>query len=103
MKLFKQSLPKPKSQVQEVFFILLKDAKGKPEEKRGVSRKEFMDIAFVLNAPGRICDLRNQGVVISRKLINRKNKFGRDITYSEYFIPRQFDELMESIYKAMVK
>jgi len=53
---------------------------------KGLSRKDFMDIAWVMNAPQNIMKLRHSGVAIICKSVSRVNKFGRDITYGVYVI-----------------
>jgi hypothetical protein len=102
--LFKKGLPKPTNQQTEVFYLLLKDARRhKNEKQRGISRKEFMDDAFVLNAPDVIRKLRREGIIIHRHEVEKKNKYGRDIRYSRYYIPLLFDETMEFLYLKMNK
>lgn len=76
MKAIDYDLPKPTSQVEEVFYLLLK--------KGVLSRKEFMNISSVLNAPDCINILRNRGVSIDTTEVKSVNRFGRDVKHCYY-------------------
>ena len=71
-------LPQPKSQVQEVLYILLK------HRTEGVTRFGFMRIAYVMNVPQAIRRLRNRGVRITTLQSKFRNKFGNKVTLGTY-------------------
>ena len=72
-------LKKPTSQTQEVLFELIKNPKG-------LTRIELMKRSFVLNAPQQILLLRSKGVDIQTEILERVNKFGREIKYGKYIL-----------------
>tara|TARA_R110000796_G_scaffold120506_3_gene234668 strand:+ start:4361 stop:4684 length:324 start_codon:yes stop_codon:yes gene_type:complete len=80
----------PKNQRLEVFYLLL----NHPE---GLSRKDFMDMAYVMNAPNCVSILRRKGVSILTEDIQRVNKFGRPVTYCIYkIVDRKIAEVQYS-------
>ena len=101
--LFSFGLPKPKTQAQEVLYMLIKDARKNHISIRGLSRKDFMDKAYVMNSPACINALRNLHIIIFRMEISMRNKFGRDITYSKYFISDDNLKGAVGAYELMVK
>lgn len=71
-------IPQPKNQLQEVFYLLLKN------KTFGMTRLDFMNKAYVMNAPEAISKLRRRGVGIETIPVDHTNKFGRVVTYSVY-------------------
>lgn len=71
-------IPQPKNQLQEVFYLLIKN------RLFGMTRLDFMDKAYVMNAPEAISKLRRRGISIETIPVDHTNKFGRVVTYSVY-------------------
>lgn len=72
------NLPKPKTQIQEALFLLLEAPPS------GLTRKDFMDKAWIMNAPSCIHLLRKRGVEIITTEVKTTNKWNRDVSYSKY-------------------
>ena len=72
------TLKKPISQLTEVLYLLIVNT------SKGLSRKDFMNLANVLNAPDRIMQLRRHNVSITTEEHKTVNKFGRDIKFCTY-------------------
>ena len=78
-----ETLPRPKSQIQETLYLLLTYPKG-------LTRKDFMDKAWIMNAPEAIRVLRhNKRVWVDTVRIKHTNKFGREVEYGRYQIPER--------------
>lgn len=72
-----RELSKPTTQVQEVLYLLIK--------KTEMTRMDFMNVAYVQNAPACIHDLRHKhNVQIATTDITTTNRFGRTATYCSY-------------------
>ena len=66
----------PNTQLKESAFLLLANNK--------ITRKSAMLDASILNFPAMVNLLRSRGAEIETNTVERKNKFGRRITYGEY-------------------
>lgn len=86
-------ITQPKNQLQEVFYLLLKN------KTFGMTRLDFMNKAYVMNAPEAISKLRRRGVGIETIPVDHTNKFGRTVKYSVYKLTNH--ERAEKQYKAM--
>lgn len=86
-------IPQPKNQLQEVFYLLLKN------RTFGLTRLDFMNKAYVMNAPEAISKLRRRGVGIETIPVDHTNKFGRTVKYSVYKLTNH--ERAEKQYKDM--
>lgn len=86
-------IPQPNNQIQEVFYLLLK------YRILGRTRLDFMDMAYVMNAPEVIRKLRHRGVGIETIPVDHTNKFGRVVKYSVYKLTNH--ERAEKQYKNM--
>lgn len=72
-------LPKPKTQLTELLYLLIKRYK--------ISRLELLRDTGMLNPTARIADLRNKhNLDVSCNSINVANKFGRKVKYGEWYV-----------------
>ena len=73
-------LPDPRNQREEVLYLLLQFPKG-------LTRHDFIALAYVQNSPEIIRQLRYYEMVsIFREDITKKNKFGRSATFGKYIL-----------------
>jgi hypothetical protein len=69
----------PKNQLAEVLYLLL--------TQKSITVKSAMNDIGILNLSARISDLRiKHNLIIECRKINTKNKFGRDISYGNFFL-----------------
>ena len=71
-----KAIPLPESQVQEVLYELI--------NRLFIDRRTMMLSANVWNLTARISDLRYLGLNIVSNEVTAKNKFKREIKYSQY-------------------
>lgn len=88
-------LKKPINQLTEVLYLLIVN------KRTGLSRKDFMNLASVLNAPDRIMQLRKHNVSIITEEKKTVNKFGRDIKFCIYKL--KDTEKATEIYNKLIK
>ena len=93
MGLFTFGLPKPKTQLQEALYLLIK--------RGGMTRKDFFTETYILNAPNLIMLLRRRGINIKTEEIARVNKYGRSISYGYYVLQERISA--KDIYRKMHK
>lgn len=69
----------PKNQLAEVLFLML--------SQKSITVKSAMNDIGIINLSARIADLRlKHNLVIECRKINTKNKFGRNISYGQFFL-----------------
>lgn len=66
----------PQTQTQEVLYKLIM--------YRTMTRADFFNECYILNAPARINDLRRLGIDITVEMKEAFNKFGRKCKYGVY-------------------
>lgn len=91
-------MKQPKTQLQEVLYLLLHFSKDK---RKAISQQDIRDITYQNAVTARISDLRRLGVTVTYTSIDHKNKFGRNIKYAKYFIPSNEIEQAESVYNQL--
>lgn len=73
-------LPDPRNQKEEVLYLLL-------QFQKGLTRHDFMALAYVQNSPEIIRRLRyDEMISIYREDVTKKNKFGRTATFGRYVL-----------------
>lgn len=86
------SLPRPKKQIEEVLYYLIK--------RHNINRKQMMLDTGVLNVTARIADLRNRYFLdIVCNQVSVKNKFGRKIEFGYWSLSDKAEGL--KIYKKL--
>lgn len=84
----KERLPMPKSNTQEILYILL--AQG---------YISFFDLEYPMQGyRGRVSDIRKHGIDLSTTMHERHNKFGNKYKYAIHRLPKDQVEKARSVY-----
>jgi ribosomal protein S8 len=88
----KERLPMPKSNVQEILYILL--AQG---------YVSFFDLEHLQGFRGRISEIRKHGINLTTTMHERHNKFGNKYQYAIHRISKEEKEKVKKLYLRLVE
>ena len=99
-----EKLTRPKNQLQEVLYELIENAHRNSflheEDKKGVSKLDFVSKIYVMNPADKIMQLRrNYSLAIETQEITKENKHGRKTSYGRYLL-RNINRAVE-VYKSL--